>query len=148
MGRQAQFYLMAENAPQGENLSPEETLACDLSALLWRQGKLILLWCADQAQAERLDDALWARSADEFVPHNLAGEITQMPTPVEVAWPGKRNSQRRDVCINLHAFVPEFISSFNHAIDFVPVNETAKQQARERYKHYRQMNWQMQMENP
>lgn len=48
--------------------------------------------------------------------------------------------------INLQQTVPEFVSSFNHLIDFVPVNEAEKAQARERYKQYRQMGWQLSTE--
>ncbi len=77
------------------------------------------------------------------MPHNLAGELTQYPTPVELAWEGKRNSQCRDIVINLCPVVPDFINGFNQAIDFVPTDETAKALARERYKHYRQLGWQL-----
>ena len=42
--------------------------------------------------------------------------------------------------------IPEFIASFNQVIEFVPVDETEKIQARERYKQYRQQGWQLSTE--
>ncbi len=143
---QAQFYLIQEAVPENDELSLVENKACDLATSYFRAGKKVLLWCENKEQAERLDDALWQRDGNAFVPHNLAGEITKIPTPVELAWAGKRNSQRRDVIINLSVQVPEFINSFNHAIDFVPLDEAKKVLARERYKYYRQLGWQLKME--
>ena len=56
---------------------------------------------------------------------------------------GKRNAQRRDLLISLQTQIPEFVTSFNQVIEFVPVDETEKAQARERYKQYRQQGWQL-----
>lgn len=87
-----------------------------------------------------------ATGSDEFVPHNLSGEITQFATPIEISWQGKRNAQRRDLLINLQTNVPDFVAGFNQVIDFVPRDETEKAQARERYKQYRQLGWQLNTE--
>jgi len=65
------------------------------------------------------------------------------PTPIEISWKGKRNAQRRDLLISLQTQIPEFVTSFNQVIEFVPVDETEKAQARERYKQYRQQGWQL-----
>lgn len=145
MSKQAQFYVIENLSSQGE-LSAAEQLACDLSAKLWRAGKRILVACETEEQALRLDEALWQRDVDEFVPHNLSGEVTNFATPIEISWVGKRNAQRRDVLISLQHNVPDFAQSFNHIIDFVPKNETEKAQARERYKQYRQLGWQLSTE--
>lgn len=139
--KQVQFYLLSQT-DDGE-LTAAEALACDLAAQLWRQGKRVILSCETEQQALKLDEALWVRDADNFVPHNLSGEVTTYATPIEIAWKGKRNAQRRDVLITLQTELPEFINSFNHIIDFVPVEDTAKAQARERYKQYRQLGWQL-----
>ncbi|MCK3658905.1 DNA polymerase III subunit chi [Pasteurellaceae bacterium Pebbles2] len=146
MAKLAQFYLMAATEAQSE-LSAEENLACDLSANAWRSGKRVLVVCESEEQALRLDEALWARDAEQFVPHNLSGEATNYATPIEISWKGKRNAQRRDLLINLQTELPDFTASFNQIIDFVPVDETQKAQARERYKILRQQGWQMEMVN-
>ena len=142
MPKQARFYVIEKNTQQG-GLSAEEALACDLAANAWRLGKKVLIACETEQQALDLDEALWQRDAEQFVPHNLSGEVTNYATPIEISWVGKRNAQRRDLLINLQQNVPEFVQSFNQIIDFVPADETRKAQARERYKHLRQLGWEL-----
>ncbi|CDG00346.1 DNA polymerase III subunit chi [Avibacterium paragallinarum] len=145
MAKQAQFYILQKTQPKAP-LDAMETLACDLAVQAWRLGKKVLISCESEEQAFRLDEALWARDPEEFVPHNLSGEITQYATPIEISWAGKRNAQRRDLLINLQNQVPDFIASFNQVIDFVPNEESQKAIARERYKQYRQLGWQLSTE--
>ncbi|HDR1345343.1 TPA: DNA polymerase III subunit chi [Pasteurella multocida] len=139
MSKHAQFYLLSEQAQM-------EKMACDFAASAWRLGKRVLIACETEQQALDIDEALWAREADEFVPHNLSGEVTTYATPIEVSWKGKRNAQRRDLLINLQAGVPDYVSSFTQVIDFVPVEEHLKVLARERYKQLRQLGWQLSTE--
>ncbi|HDR0618714.1 DNA polymerase III subunit chi [Pasteurella multocida] len=139
MSKHAQFYLLSEQAQM-------EKMACDFAASAWRLGKRVLIACENEQQALDIDEALWAREADEFVPHNLSGEVTTYATPIEVSWKGKRNAQRRDLLINLQAEVPDYVSSFTQVIDFVPVEEHLKVLARERYKQLRQLGWQLSTE--
>lgn len=140
--KKAQFYLLQANEA-GSELSPIEQLACDLAAKAWREGKRVLIACETEQQALLLDEALWQRDSDQFVPHNLSGEMTAYATPIEICWMSKRNSQRRDLLISLQHTVPDFISSFNSVIDFVPAEEQQKIQARERYKQYRQLGFEL-----
>ncbi|MBF0751619.1 MULTISPECIES: DNA polymerase III subunit chi [unclassified Pasteurella] len=142
MMKNAQFYILTEQSP-----FTAEQLACNLAASAWRLGKRILIACETEQQALDIDEALWQRDPNEFVPHNLSGEATQYPTPIEISWRGKRNAQRRDLLINLQKDVPEFSHSFTQLIDFVPVEETPKAQARERYKQLRMQGWQLSTEN-
>lgn len=145
MPKQVQFYVIEKTGAK-DGLSPEESLACELAADAWRLGKKVLIACETEQQALNLDEALWQRDPEQFVPHNLSGEITNYATPIEISWVGKRNSQRRDLLISLQTSVPDFAQSFNHIIDFVPADETRKAQARERYKQYRQLGWQLSTE--
>ena len=69
--------------------------------------------------------------------HNLIGEGPRGGSPVEIGWPGLRYSGHRAVLINLAEIVANFAVSFAQVVDFVPCDETLKQQARERYKAYR-----------
>ena len=103
----------------------------------------MLIACENEQQAFNLDEALWQRDPEQFVPHNLSGEIAQYVTPIEISWKGKRNAQRRDILINLQHDTPDFAQSFNQVIDFVPYLESEKIAARERYKLYRQMGFEM-----
>lgn len=137
--KQVTFYLLSQDCITES--------ACNLAVKQWRTGKKVLIACETEQQAYQIDDALWARNPDDFIPHNLSGESTPYPTPIEISWAGKRNAQRRDVLISLQRQIPDFIASFNQVIDFVPTDEAEKAIARERYKQYRQMGWQLSMEN-
>ena len=142
MAKNAQFYLL-----NPEKKITVEQLACDLAAQAWRLGKRVLIACETEEQAFLIDEALWQREPSEFVPHNLSGEATQYAPPIEISWKGKRNAQRRDLLINLQIEVPDFSHSFTQLIDFVPVEETQKAQARERYKILRSQGWVLSTEN-
>ena len=134
--KQVQFYLL--NQPNSEL-----NLACELAANAWRLGKRVLIACETEQQAFKVDELLWARDPNAFVPHNLSGEVTQYPTPIEITWADKRNAQRRDVLISLQHHIPNFAQSFTQVIDFVPTEEEQKTLARERYKQYRAAGWQL-----
>ncbi|QEH45271.1 DNA polymerase III subunit chi [Aggregatibacter actinomycetemcomitans] len=146
MPKNAQFYLLSDASSAQTNLSAVESLACNLAASAWRLGKRVLLACENEAQALNIDEGLWQREPDEFVPHNLSGEATTYATPIEISWTGKRNAQSRDLLINLQPQLPEFINSFNQIIDFVLAEEQQKALARERYKQLRQLGWELSTE--
>lgn len=146
MAKHAQFYILP--ADDEQDWTQAERLACELCAAQWREGKRVLVACEDEAQALKLDDALWARDADTFVPHNLSGEITTYATPIELSWVGKRNSQRRDVLIVLQGDVPDYAVYFQQVFDFVPAADVPKAQARERYKQYRQLGFTLTTQTP
>lgn len=141
------FYLL-DHADLIDGLSAQEALACDLAGRLWRDGKRILIACEDEAQACRLDEALWQRDPDAFVPHNLAGEGPRGGAPVELAWPARRGTASRDVLITLLPQFADFATTFHEVIDFVPSDNADKQRARERYKAYRHVGFQLTTATP
>lgn len=130
------FYLLAADAPAGD-LNASEALACELAASQWRSGRRVLLACESEQQAIRLDEMLWQRPVNSFVPHNLAGEGPRTGAPVELCWPQKRGNSPREVLISLLPDCASFASAFPEVVDFVPYDESGKQLARERYKAYR-----------
>ena len=140
--KNATFYLPGPDTPH-QTLSAVEALACELAAARWREGKRILVACENEAQAVRLDEALWQRPADSFVPHNLAGEGPRYGAPVELAWPEKRGNASRDLLITLLPWFADFATAFHEVIDFVPDEESLKQLARDRYKAYRSVGFQL-----
>jgi DNA polymerase-3 subunit chi len=70
--KNATFYVLETDATS-DGLSAVEALVCNLAETRWRAGKRVLIACEDEQQAIRLDEALWQRPANAFVPHNLAG---------------------------------------------------------------------------
>lgn len=117
--------------------------ACTLVANAYGNRQKVIILCATQQQAEQLDELLWQLPAERFVPHNLYGEGPSSGTPVEICW-HKSQLARRQVVVNLSASMLDAPQQFQHIIDFVPVEEEAKQAARVRYKQYQQAGCQMQ----
>ncbi|WP_410012531.1 DNA polymerase III subunit chi [Sodalis sp. C49] len=145
--KNATFYLLDRQDLQ-EGLSPMERLACDLAALHWRAGKRVLIACDDEEQALRLDEALWQRDPAAFVPHNLAGEGPRYGAPVELCWPKRRGNAPRELLISLLPQCADFASAFHEVIDFVPDEDALKQLARDRYKAYRSVGFQLTTATP
>jgi len=147
MQTQVMFYQLEEEKRENEaeNKTAEQSHfhACLQAANFYRQNQRVFIYSADQQTAHQLDELLWAFQPDSFVPHNLPGEGPRNGAAVEISWQPPTN--RRTVLINLTSTVPNFANQFSHIIDFVPSDETLKQQARERYKGYRQ--WGFQVDN-
>lgn len=141
------FYQLQQPSPQAE-YEAHEWLACELAAEAWRNGKRVLIACEDQLQAEKMDEALWQRDPHQFVPHNLAGEGSRYGSPIEICWPNKRGNTPRDILINLQSQFADFATAFHEVIDFVPIDETLKQLARDRYKTYRSVGFNLTMATP
>lgn len=116
--------------------------ACQLASQNYRQKQRCLLLCKDQAEAEQLDELLWQLPVEAFVPHNLSGEGPANGTAVEICWemPARPN---KGVLINLTGNLADNHQRFSTIYDFVPAEESLKQQARERYKHYREAGHQL-----
>lgn len=145
--KNAIFYLF-ESEQQVGDLTAHEALACELAAKSWRAGKRVLIACESQQQAQDLDEALWQRLPEAFVPHNLAGEGPKHGAPVELAWPERRGGAPRDLLISLLPQFADFATAFYEVIDFVPYEATLKQLARERYKTYRSVGFHLTTATP
>lgn len=102
--------------------------------------------CRTQQAAEELDELLWQLPSDRFVPHNLHGEGPASGTPVEICW---QESQlgRQPLLINLSETVVGDVSRHRQIIDFVPVEDDAKQAARVRYKAFQKAGCAMQFKS-
>ncbi len=140
MNTQVMFYLLAEDNNE-DKIYASLLQACFQAAFFYRQGKRVFIYANDQQQAHVVDELLWSFSADSFVPHNLVGEGQQQGAAVEISW--QQPTNRRAVLINLTSTVPDFAHQFSHIVDFVATDETLKQRARERYKMYRQLGFQV-----
>ncbi|MDO2948384.1 DNA polymerase III subunit chi [Aeromonas simiae] len=129
------FYLMQDD--------DREALVCRLIAETWSGGHIYCL-CRDEGESLALDDRLWQLPADRFVPHQLQGETGQAPVEIGHQPPRRRYAR----LINLTDEAPLFAGEFAQVVDFVPTNERDKQQARERYKAYRQAGHTLEMLEP
>lgn len=129
------FYALADGTdnPQQDLMEAAATLALDT----YQARKWMLIHCQTQEQAVALDEFIWQFPADRFIPHNLIGEGPQQGTPVEIAWQGQ-TLKSCHTALNLTESMLDEYKQYQHIIDFVPVDEQAKQAARDRYKQYKQ----------
>ena len=136
------FYLMNEpiaNQGLADEKSERFALACALTTMRFRQNQTLFLLAESQLDAEQLDELLWQQDPDSFVPHGLSEEQTVTQAPVEIGT--TQPKRHRQVMINLTAGISPMANRFAQIIDFVPWNESEKQQARERYKRYRALGF-------
>lgn len=127
------FYLL-DASPTSTELA-----ACRLAEEIWRAGQTVHIHTENAHSAQHLDELLWSFRADSFLPHSLLQESPAEQvalTPVHIGW-GEEAGLHNDVLINLAATLPLFFSRFQHVAEIVPADETGRQQARERYRFYR-----------
>jgi DNA polymerase-3 subunit chi len=140
MQTQVMFYLLNDDKEkinsQNADTSSAFYHACLQASYFYRQNQRVFIYTQDKQSAEQIDELLWAFDSDSFVPHNLSGEGPKHGSAVEISDQPLRG--RRPVLINLTPTAPSFASQFQFIVDFVPSNELLKQQARERFKAYRQ----------
>ncbi|MFQ3251031.1 MAG: DNA polymerase-3 subunit chi [Glaciecola sp.] len=110
-----------------------------------KKRKWATVLCTDKQQAEAVDEFVWQHPVDSFIPHNLIGEGPKQGTPAEITWLGQTLNSRHTM-INLSQSMIDNHRQYQHIIDFVPVEETEKQQARDRYKQYKLAGCTMQFE--
>ena len=135
---QAMFYSI-EQQSKVEGVTEEQLhlhYACLQAAHFYRQNMRVFIYTPDQQNAHDIDEMLWAFDPDSFVPHNLIGEGPKQGAAVEISWQPPKN--RRAVLINLTREVPNFANQFSHLIDFVPSDDSLKEQARNRFRTCRQ----------
>lgn len=150
MQTQVMFYLLDDDKnADASDTSSAFYHACLQASHFYRQNQRVFIYTQDKEQSEKIDELLWAFDNDSFVPHNLSGEGPINGSAVEISYQTPRG--RRPVLINLTSTVPEFANQFQFIVDFVPSDESLKQQARERFKACRQLGFQVnnqKVENP
>ncbi len=115
-------------------------LACELAARAYRDGRKVYIQAADKEAAEAIDERLWTRDLDQFLPHNLVGEGPKRPPPVQIGF-DKPPGHHHDLFINLQTGVPEHFSHFRSLYELVPDDEAGKENARERFRFYKQRGY-------
>lgn len=143
MQKQVLFYLLPDNEQTA--IAPAHLhFICLAIVDLYRQRKKIMVIADDQDQAHLIDEYLWQFDPDSFVAHHLSGELATGGSPVEISWrnnPKQGNIPPNFVVVNAATVMPEGTQNNRQIIEFVPVEETLKQQARDRFKQYRQQGF-------
>ncbi len=127
------FYSNAESKLQ---------VVCQLVAKAVREQLQVVVYAPDQNTARSFDKLLWTYQAIGFVPHCLASDALASETPVVIAHDDSEMAHYR-VLINLHAESPPPFSRFERLIEVVGMDEDDRQQARNRFRFYRDRGYEI-----
>jgi len=126
----ADFYLIDKPRFRAEPLR----LVCELAKKAYAAEQMLVILARDQAQAEAIDDLLWAFEDDAFIPHQIVGGDEDELTAVLIA-PPELEAPARPLVLNLRDEpVPE---GFDRVLEVVPADPAARDGSRARWKAYK-----------
>ncbi len=128
----ADFYLITKPRYREQPL----LLVCKLVEKALSQALPLVVLARDAAQAESLDDWLWAYDEDAFIPHQIAGQPDDAEVPVLIAPPGIDTPQR-PLAINLRSDVPD--DAYERVLEVVPADPAERRGSRQRWRAYEQL---------
>ncbi|MCD7100263.1 DNA polymerase III subunit chi [Stenotrophomonas sp. MMGLT7] len=127
----ADFYLIAKP----RFLEQPLRLVCELARKACDANLPTLVLARDAAQAEELDDLLWAFDEDAYIPHQIAGsDEDDDVTPVLIATPDF-DAPSRPLVINLRD--DAYLGACDRVLEVVPADPAAREPLRERWKQYK-----------
>lgn len=127
----ADFYLIKSARFRDDPLR----LVCELARKAHDSDQPTLILARDAAQAEEIDDALWAFDEDAFIPHQIAGrDQDDDETPVLIASP-EIDAAARVLIINLRDAAVSL--PCERVLEVVPADESARDPQRQRWIEYR-----------
>ena len=127
------FYIL----PDGSN---SERFACAIAAKAWSSGNRVHIHTQSEERSIKFNDLLWIYKDISFVPHEIFNENIDIETPVTI----NHNSsipESSQVMINLGDDIPVFATKFERVVEIVGGNEASKQAARERYRQYKDSDY-------
>lgn len=129
------FYIL-------DKQSSPENFACSIVNKVFHKGMEIHIHTESRESAVRLDDYMWTFRDISFLPHVLADDSPGEATPVTIGWEGSTRPNQ-DVLLNLGNNIPEFAGTFARIIEIVPPENPARDQARDRYRQYRELGYEL-----
>jgi DNA polymerase-3 subunit chi len=133
----ADFYLIDKPRFREEPL----LLVCELAKRAFAANLPTLILARNTAQAEALDDLMWAFDPDEYLPHQIAGdEEEDAECPVLIATP-EMDIAMRPMLLNLRDAAPR--GEFDRVLEVVPADPAARAPLRERWKHYQALGFEV-----
>ena len=113
--------------------------ACALAAQAYQQGRQVIVYVDNRQAAIDFEALLWHYDQLSFVPHVLSDSPLAAQTPVIIVAADQAEKQRAagDLFINLSCQVPDGFGACRQLLELVPMAESQRQPAREKWRHYR-----------
>lgn len=111
--------------------------AIDSLTRLYSEFERVLVVAEDRQLLEQLDELLWHNSAKQFIPYSMDTECYSASVAVLLT-DRQPERARYQALLNIGARISIKPESYRAVVELVNTDETSKEQARERYKQYRQ----------
>ena len=132
----ADFYLIDKPRFREQPL----LLVCELAKKAFATQQPTLILTRDYAQAEALDELLWAFDDDAMIPHQLAGDDDDAQTAVLIVPPGI-DSADRPLVINLRETCPS--GHYQRVLEVVAADPAERDGSRTRWREYQQRGFEL-----
>jgi DNA polymerase-3 subunit chi len=132
----ADFYLIDKPRFREQPL----LLVCELAKRAFAAQQPSLILARDHAQAEAIDELLWAFDEDAFIPHQLAGDDDDADTAVLIVPPGV-DTPDRPLVINLREGCPE--GRCERVLEVVAADPAERDGSRLRWREYQRRGFEL-----
>jgi len=133
------FYILSTSGSQAK-----ETMACKLIGKVYNLKHRVYVHTASQEDAKQIDERLWTYRQDSFLPHEIYKPGQQPNAPIIIGYQNDPPPSGDDeVLVNLSSTVPEFFSQFERLTEFVEADDTARNEARQRFKFYKDRGYEL-----
>ena len=132
----ADFYLIDKPRFREQPL----LLVCELAKRAFASQQPTLILARDHAQAEALDELLWAFDEDAFIPHQLAGDDDDADTAVLIVPPGV-DTPDRPLIINLRENCPD--GRCERVLEVVAADPAERDGSRVRWREYQRRGFEL-----
>lgn len=131
------FYVLNENSGQQQSLA----FACQLIEKAYLQQQTVYVHTSSAEDAERIDNLLWTFKDDSFIPHALYQANDPSPPAVQIGH--GEALVKANILVNLCNKIPAFYQQYPRIIEIVFNDPIVQQLARERYKQYREQQYEI-----
>lgn len=135
------FYVLDSSSPQ-----VRDKLVCRLAEKAYTLDHTIYIHTDSAEQTEHMDKLLWTFRDGSFIPHQRYDEHQSETCPVIIGH-NHEPEFHSEVLINIGSEVPMFFSRFERVAEVVTQDEQHRNQARERFKFYRERGYQLETHN-
>ncbi len=125
----ADFYLIDKPRFRDQPL----LLVCELARRAYASQQPTLILVRDEAQAEAVDELLWAFDEEAFIPHQLAGDADDASTAVLIVLPGTETPDR-PLVINLRDDIAT--GSYQRVLEVIAADPSEREGSRQRWRQY------------
>ena len=126
------FYVL-----KAGNTAAALLLACRLTEKAYAKGNTAYVYCDTPQNAQSFDQLLWTFKEEAFIPHALTQQRAAAKAPIVIGCDLKNLDRDYDILINLHPEVYSDPPPFQRILDIVANDAILKEHGRQRYKHYR-----------